>query len=94
MPPVHLELAQCGESLALQLRTERTSPSEHDTPPPASLDDRIVSILSQSDRPVPAAKLRALCSVRKATFYARLLDLTRAGRLTHSPDGYHLSNTI
>ncbi len=93
LPPVHLELAQCGESLALQLRIERASPPEDDTPPPASLDERIVSILSHSDRPVPAAKLRALCSVRKATFYARLLDLTRAGRLVHSPEGYHLDTT-
>lgn len=89
LPPIHLELTQCGESLALQLRTPHTSTPE--IPPPASLDERIVSILSHSDRPVPAAQLRALCSARKATFYARLLDLTRDGRLVRSPDGYHLS---
>jgi AAA domain-containing protein len=89
LPPIHLELAQCGESLALRVRTQGTSTP--DTPPPASLDERIVSILSHSDRPVPATELRALCSVRKATFYARLLDLTRDGRLVRSPDGYHLS---
>jgi AAA domain len=89
--PIHLELAQCGESLALQLRIERTAIP--DTPPQASLDERIVSILSQSDRPVPAAELRALCSVRKATFYARLLDLTRDGHLARSPEGYHLTTT-
>jgi hypothetical protein len=66
LPPIHLELTQCGESMALQLRT--SSISTPDTPPPASLDERIVSILSHSDRPVPAAQLRALCSARKATF--------------------------
>jgi hypothetical protein len=89
VPPIHLELAQCGESLALQLCSEPNSIP--DIPPQASLDERIVSILSQSDRPVPAAELRALCSVRKATFYARLLDLTRDGRLVRSPEGYHLT---
>ena len=91
LPPIHLELAQCGESLALKLRTERTSTP--DTPPPASLDEHIVSILSHSDRPVPAAELRARCSVRKATLYACLLDLTRDGRLVRSPEGYHLTPT-
>jgi hypothetical protein len=91
LPPIHLELAQCGESLALQLRGERTCIP--DTPPAASLDERIVSILSHSDRPVRAAELRAQCSVRKATFYERLLDLTRDGRLVRSPEGYRLSTT-
>lgn len=91
LPPIHLELAQCGESLALQLRGERTGIP--DTPPPASLDERIVSILSHCDRPVRAAELRAQCSVRKATFYERLLDLTRDGRLVRSPEGYRLSTT-
>lgn len=92
VPPIHLELAQCGESLALQLRSEPTSIP--DSLPPGSLDERIVSILSHSDRPVPAAALRALCSVRKATFYARLLDLTRDGRLVRSPEGYHLTTAL
>lgn len=89
LPSIQLELTQSGESLALQLRTPCISTLE--PPPPASLDERIVSILSHSDRPVPAAQLRALCSARKATFYARLLDLTRDGRIVRSPDGYHLS---
>ena len=92
LPPIHLELAQCGESLALQLRSE--PPSISTIPAEASLDERIVSILSHSDRPVPAAELRALCSVRKATFYERLLDLTREGRLVRSPEGYHLTTAI
>ena len=91
LPPIHLELTQRGESLALQLRSGPTSIP--DIPPPASVDERIVSILRHSDRPVPAAQLRALCSVRKATFNARLIDLTRAGRLVRSPEGYHLTTT-
>ena len=92
LPPIQLELAQCGESLALQLRSE--PPSILPIPAESSLDERIVSILGHSDRPVPAAELRALCSVRKATFYARLLDLTRDGRLVRSPEGYQLTTAI
>jgi hypothetical protein len=33
------------------------------------------------------------CSVRKATFYERLLDLTRDGRLVCSPEGDWLSSS-
>ena len=78
--------------MALQLRGE--PPSIPVIPAESSLDERIVSILGHCDRPVPVAELRALCSVRKATFYARLLDLTREGRLVRSPEGYHLTTAI
>jgi RecA-family ATPase len=91
MPPIDLELAQSGEALALEVRAATGTVSA--APPPSSVDERIVSALSQSDAPVPAAELRALCAIRKATFYARLLDLTRAGRLVRSPEGYRLANT-
>jgi hypothetical protein len=91
LPPIHLELAQRGESLALQLRSAVESASE--VPPPSSIDERILDALSHADRPVPASELRALCSARKATFYARLEDLTRAGRLMRSPQGYRLATT-
>jgi len=92
LPPIDLELAQRGESLALQVRTA-ADPARQEPSPTSSVDERILSALSQSEAPVPAAELRALCSIRKATFYARLLDLTRAGRLVRSPEGYRLANT-
>ena len=91
MPVLNLELAQRGESLALQLRTAAGCDSE--VPQPSSVDERILSALSHSPRPVPAAELRALCSVRKATFYARLTELTSSGRLLRSCDGYLLATT-
>jgi hypothetical protein len=89
--PVNLELAQRGDSLALEVRTAADSVCE--VPPPSSVDERILSALNHADHPVPAAELRALCSVRKATFYARLVDLTRAGRLVRSSEGYRLATT-
>jgi len=91
MPPIHLELAQRGESLALELRTAADSASE--IPPPSSVNERILYALSHADRPVPASELRALCSVRKATFYAQLDELARSGRLVRSPEGYRLAIT-
>lgn len=91
LPPIDLELAQRGESLALEVRAAADPAGV--AAPPSSVDERILSALSQSDTPVPAAELRALCSIRKATFYARLLDLSRSGRLVRTPEGYCLANT-
>jgi hypothetical protein len=88
MPPVALELAQRGEALALELRTT-AAPAE--LPPPASLDERILSALSNSDRPIPVAQLRTLCCVRNATLQERLSALTRAGRLLRDTRGYRLA---
>jgi len=91
MPPVDLELAQRGESLALETR-----PSAQPTPEAPSstpVDERIINALKDANRPVSAAALRALCSVRKATFYICLEELTRAGRLLRSPEGYRLAPT-
>ena len=76
--------------MALEVRAPAPN---SEVPPPSSVDERILRALGDSDGPVRAAELRALCSIRKATFYARLLDLTRAGRLVRSPEGYRLANT-
>jgi len=89
MPPIDLELAQRGESLALETRPSAQPTPE--APSPTSVDERIINALSDADQPLSAAELRVLCSVRKATFYARLEDLTRAGRLLRSPEGYCLA---
>jgi AAA domain len=87
--PLGLELLQRGASLALHVSASAEPAA--DVRPTNSLDERIVNALSGVDRPVPAAELRALCAVRKATFYARLFDLTRAGRLVRSSEGYRLA---
>ncbi len=89
MPALNLELAQRGAALALEVRDAPAS----EVPPPTSVDDRILSALADTDRPVQATELRTRCSVRKATFYARLLALTRSGRLVRSPEGYRLATT-
>jgi len=92
MPPIDLELAQRGESLALEIRAAAQLTPE--PPSPTSVDEQIINALSDADHhPLSAAQLRALCSVRKATFYSRLEDLTRAGRLLRSPEGYRLATT-
>lgn len=91
LPTIGLELAQHGEALALEIRAS-TQPATEEASS-ISVDERIVNALSNVDRPLPAAELRVLCAVRKATFYARLEDLTRAGRLHRSPDGYRLATS-
>jgi hypothetical protein len=92
MPPVHLELVQRPESLALEVRTLAAA-SHAEASPSTSVDERILNALRHADRPIPAAQLRALSCVRKASFYARLLELTRSGRLVRSPQGYRLAVT-
>lgn len=90
-PPIDLELAQRGESLALEIQASAQPIPE--APSPISADERIIQALRDAGHPLSAAELRALCSVRKSTFYARLEDLTRAGRLSRSPEGYRLAVT-
>lgn len=87
LPPVNLELVQRGEALALQLLTPAAEPVA--PPLPTSVDERILSALRQCEQPVSTADLRERCSVRKATFYARLEDLTRAGRILRTPEGQY-----
>jgi hypothetical protein len=90
LPAISLELFQRGESLALGLRAAAAVESLDEAPAPTSVDERIVDALRQASRPVSAAELRACCAVRKATFYARLTQLTDEGRLVHSAEGYCL----
>ena len=90
MPMVALELAQHGEALALQVRADSASVPD---PTPTSVDERIVSALSDCERAVPIAELRSLCRVRKATLYARLTELVGTGRLVRCPDGYRLATS-
>ncbi len=87
MPGVTLELAQRANALALEVIEPRTP----QTPTPVSLDERITAALTDVDRPLPFAELRARCRVRTATLYERLAALTAAGRLGKSDQGYRLA---
>jgi hypothetical protein len=86
-PSIALELTQRGDALALEV----VQPTAAQPLPPSSVDERIVSALSDSDHPLPITELRSLCRVRKATLYARLTELVTTGRLVRSPDGYRLA---
>jgi len=89
MPPVALELAQRGEALALELRTAASIPDI----PPSSIDERIISALSDSDRSMPITELRTVCRVRNATLRERLIALASAGQLLRDDQGYRLVKT-
>jgi RecA-family ATPase len=88
MPPQTLELTQRGNALALEAverHAQATPPAETQT-----LDQRITAALAEAAKPQPFAERRARCSVRTATLYQRLAEMTAAGRIVKSPDGYHL----
>jgi hypothetical protein len=86
MTPLTIELAQRGLALALEV-VDRRDPA---TPPPSSLDDRIVATLAGADGTLPFADLRACCRVRAATLYERLAVLADTGRVVKTGDGYRL----
>ena len=88
MPAVTLELAQRANALALEV-IERRTPQ---TPAPDSVDERITAALTNVERPLPFAELRARCRVRTATLYERLAALTATGRLGKSDQGYRLAS--
>ena len=52
--PLTIELAQRGDALALEVADRR----EPVAPAPSSLDDRIMAVLAEADRPIPFAELR------------------------------------
>jgi len=85
-PTVTLELTQRGEALALEVQT----PSTPEILAPTSIDDRILDVLRNSDRPLSTSELRSQCPTRKATLYARLTQLTTDGRLVRCAQGYRL----
>jgi hypothetical protein len=87
-PSLVLKLAQHGDALALEV----IPPAITDTPPPSSVDERIMDALMNAALPLPIAELRSLCRVRNATLYERLTALTSAGRLVRDADGYRLAN--
>ena len=80
-------IAQRANALALEVIEPRTP----QTPTPSSIDERITAALTDVNRPLPFAELRARCRVRTATLYERLAALTAAGRLGKSDQGYRLA---
>ncbi len=82
--PITIELAQRGLSLALEVAEAR----EPASPVPATLDDRIIAVLAEADRPLMFADVRGQCRVRTATLYERLAVLLAAGRITKDGDSY------
>jgi RecA-family ATPase len=85
--PQPLELVQRGSALALELVEHQTcaQPAE-----PRSIDERILAVLAGIGQTTPFTDLRAACKVRTATLYERLAELVADGRISKSPDGYHL----
>ncbi len=82
--PLTIELAQRGDALALEVADRR----EPVAPAPITLDERIIAMLREADRPLPFADLRARCRVRTATLYERLAALASAGRIVKDGDSY------
>jgi AAA domain len=85
--PMRIELAQSGDTLALQV-VDRRDPV---TPAPSSLDESITSALANAGRPLPFAALRSHCRVRATTLYERLAALSSTGRIAKTGDGYRLA---
>ena len=87
LPEMALELAQCSDALALEVRPSGAA----STPPPSSVDERITAALMSANRALPIAQLRAICRVRNATLHERLTALTQSGRLVRDAEGYRLA---
>ena len=83
-----IELAQRGDALALEVADRR----EPVTPASSSLDERILAILAEADRPVPFAELRSQAKVRAATIHERIGALCVAGHIFKSDGGYRLAS--
>lgn len=85
-----VELRAQGEALALHLvdgglRGERVL-----TPPAPALGERIEHALAEAATPLTRRALRRRCRIRASTLGPVLARLLAEGRVTRSPDGYHL----
>lgn len=84
--PMTIVLAQRGEALALEV-VDRREPT---MTPPASLDERIIAALAETEQAVPFARLRAQCRIRTATLRERIGELCASGRIAKIDGGYRL----
>lgn len=85
--PLNVELASRGLALALEVPERR----EPETMAPASLDDRIISALSE--RPLQFLDLRAACRVRSATLQERISALTASGHIVKIDGTWRLADS-
>ena len=85
--PIDIELASRGLALALEVAERR----EPETLAPASLDERIITALSE--RPLPFQELRAVCRVRSNTLQERIGALTAAGRIAKIDGHFRLASS-
>ena len=83
--PINIELAGRGLALALEVAERR----EVEEPAPASLDERIITALT--DRPLQFLELRAVCRVRSNTLQERIGALTAAGRIAKIDGAWRLA---
>lgn len=88
IPTMTIELAASGEALALAV-IDRSDPIET---PAASVDERITRTLTDAQRPLAVAEIRAACRLRTATLYQRLAALTANGVLAKTPHGYSIAD--
>ena len=87
LDPIAVALTQRGPALALEA-VLRSEPTAAITPPPNTLDDRIIADLAETEASVPFIELRAHMRVRAATLYERIAALTVDGRITKTATGY------
>lgn len=80
-----------SEGPALALRPQQAVPSAEPEPPPASVDDRVLTALRASSAALSTQQLRKLCGVRTTTLCAALSALRSTGRVEHGADGYALA---
>jgi hypothetical protein len=84
---IHLTLHEEGRTLALKLVDPATASASRQ---PRSAADAILEVLGDAEAPLPLGVLRATCHLRTATLGAALSELTRAGRVRKTLEGYGL----
>jgi hypothetical protein len=90
IPGVMLELAQRGDTLALEPVPQPDHQPERKVEP-TSVDDRITAALAECVHLRPFSELRAFYHVRTTTLYERLAAMTAAGLVVKPSDGYCLA---
>ena len=86
--PLAVALTARGPALALEVveRAVAVAPAAS-----ASLDDRIIAVLTEATGSIPFPELRDRCRVRAATLYEHLAALAAAGRIAKNGNSYRLA---
>ncbi len=85
-----VELRTQGEALALHVVDGEPSTARGPRPPTPTLGARIEHALAEAATPLTRRALRRVCRMRGSTLGQVLARLLADGRVTRSPDGYHL----